>query len=107
MPEPAGIAIVCAVVALVAVGSWRLAGRPEDRAGLMGLTLLGIPALAVMGVLGGLAAGPVPAVVGAAGAIALLPGAARLAFTARHRATAPATIAPARAASAGSLREAA
>ncbi|MCC6831040.1 MAG: hypothetical protein IT200_06810 [Thermoleophilia bacterium] len=93
MVDAVAVSIVALAIAGIGAGAWRSAGRESGRAGLAVLAGIGIPALAVLGVMGGLATGPLPVVVAGLAAAALAAGAARPAVTARLRAPrAPAAV---------------
>jgi hypothetical protein len=72
------------MIALIAAGAWRSGGQADDRAGLLVLGALGIPALAVLAVAGA-GTGATPALVAAVTAAVLALGLARPALRGRRR----------------------
>lgn len=87
MADAVAVTIIALAIAWIAAGAWRSAGRESERAGLAVLAGVGIPALLAVAVMGGMAAGPAPAVVAGLAASALVAGAARPALSARLRAS--------------------
>ncbi|MFN8121122.1 MAG: hypothetical protein U0237_01700 [Thermoleophilia bacterium] len=86
MADAVAVTIVALAIVWIGAGAWRSAGRESERAGLAVLAGIGVPSLAAMAVMGGLATGPAPVVVAGLAAAALLAGAVRPAVTARLRA---------------------
>ncbi|MCB0873205.1 MAG: hypothetical protein H6531_06065 [Actinobacteria bacterium] len=83
MPDSALLVTIGVAAIAIAIGTWNAAANSDDRAPLLVLLGVAVPSLLAIGAIGGANAGPLPLVVGLVGALALAPGAVRLALHTR------------------------